>query len=134
MEDYGNWYCAIHHSASSRSTRAEDLERWHRERGFDEIGYTWVIEGDGSVVAGRSVRKNGAHVKGKNRRSLGICVVGDNTKVRSRWSRAQVEALREVILSIELLFPGIRFVGHNELAPTACPGRAVAELLDEILS
>ena len=128
MEDYASWVCVIHHSASGLSTTAEDIEAWHRERGFSEIGYTWVIERDGAVVAGRSVRKNGAHVRGHNRKSLGICVVGNNSRSRSRWRPAQKRALRETMASVRRLFPGIRFVGHRDLASTECPGIEIGDL------
>ena len=130
MEDYGSWVCVIHHSASPLSTGATDIERWHRERGFSEIGYTWVIERDGTVVAGRSVRKNGAHVRGHNRKSLGICVVGDNTTARSAWRPEQWNALRATMTAVRHLFPGIRFVGHGDLAATACPGVELNRLLE----
>ncbi len=68
----------VHHSASkAATTKKADLERWHKERGFREIGYHKVIEVNGNIVDGRSESSQGAHAKGANMGSLGVCVVGD---------------------------------------------------------
>jgi len=48
----------VHHSASnSITTKKADIERWHRQRGFSQIGYHKVIEGSGSVINGRPETK-----------------------------------------------------------------------------
>lgn len=68
----------VHHSASkAATTKKADLERWHKERGFTQIGYHKVIEANGGIVDGRSESTQGAHAKGANMGSLGVCVVGD---------------------------------------------------------
>lgn len=68
----------VHHSASdSATTKKADIERWHKQRGFSQIGYHKVIEGDGSIVNGRPETVPGAHAKGANHASLGVCVVGN---------------------------------------------------------
>lgn len=67
----------VHHSDSkAATTKKSDIERWHKERGFSTIGYHKVIEGDGKVVDGRSESTQGAHAKGANFGSLGVCVAG----------------------------------------------------------
>jgi hypothetical protein len=52
----------------------EEIREWHRDRGFNDIGY--VIRRDGKVEDGRPVDRVGAHVKGYNRDTIGICLVG----------------------------------------------------------
>ena len=73
----------IHCSATKegKDYTVKDIEKWHKERGFKEIGYHFVIYRDGSVHAGRELPKDGAHantpgVSGKsyNLHSIGICL------------------------------------------------------------
>ncbi|WP_337632460.1 N-acetylmuramoyl-L-alanine amidase, partial [Prevotella sp.] len=54
--------------------------RWHRERGFDSIGYHYIIYLDGSIHFGRPVEQAGAHCKGHNANSIGVCYVGGLSK------------------------------------------------------
>ena len=57
----------IHHSASSRETTVETLREWHKARGFEDIGYHRVIDGNGTVHATRPLTVQGAHALGANR-------------------------------------------------------------------
>ena len=65
----------IHCSATreGRDYTVADIDRWHRERGFFCIGYHFVIYRDGSIHVGRSVEEVGAHCKGHNTVSIGVC-------------------------------------------------------------
>ena len=56
--------------------RCRDIDRWHRERGWLKIGYHYVIKRDGTVETGRELEEVGAHAKGHNAISVGICMVG----------------------------------------------------------
>ena len=68
----------IHCSATreGRNYTVADIDRWHRERGFFSIGYHFVIYRDGSIHVGRSVEEVGAHCKGHNTVSIGVCYIG----------------------------------------------------------
>ncbi len=68
----------IHCSATreGRNYTVADIDRWHRERGFFCIGYHFVIYRDGSIHVGRSVEEVGAHCKGHNTVSIGVCYIG----------------------------------------------------------
>jgi len=66
----------IHCSDSPPGTTAAEIDDWHRGRGWKRIGYHYVIEEDGSVRTGRKISEVGAHVQGKNRNSIGICLTG----------------------------------------------------------
>lgn len=57
---------------------AEDIESWHIQRGFDEIGYHYVVLRDGIIIQGRDIERIGAHTKGHNTGSIGVCWVGKN--------------------------------------------------------
>lgn len=114
----------IHHSASPRSTTTGTIRSWHLQRGFRDIGYHFVIEGDGKVVPGRHPHEMGAHAKGANRDSLGICVVGDNTRAGERWNAVQKKALRGLVASLRSVFGPMPVLRHCDVGTTAttCPG------------
>ena len=125
----------IHHSASPRlSTTRDEIDQWHKARGFIEIGYHWVIEAGGKVVPGRPLHIDGAHCLGHNHDSIGICVVGDNTSAdpTQHWDGDQKQALLDMVVGLELLYPTIKAVyGHRDApgAKTECPGLDVRALL-----
>lgn len=101
----------VHHSASPRWTTVEAIDRWHKERGWDGIGYHYVIYPDGSIHEGRSLDKVGAHAKGRNTTHIGICLVGYDS-----FTDEQVRSLDKLI--IELSLPVER---HHE----KCPGNGI---------
>ena len=126
----------IHHSASPLSTTREDIAAWHRAKGWRDIGYHFVIESDGRVVPGRPLEEVGAHARGHNASSIGICAVGDNTKLDQRWTVAQVAALCSLVDTMSTQFPGALVRGHRDVMNpgyTECPGLTAAELA-ELLS
>ena len=67
----------IHCSATKEGAdfSAKDIDRWHKERGFDKIGYHFVVLLDGSYQRGRADDEVGAHCTQQkmNFRSIGIC-------------------------------------------------------------
>jgi N-acetylmuramoyl-L-alanine amidase len=66
----------FHHSLASISD-AETIRQWHLARGFDDIGYHFVLLKNGDTQPGRDPRSVGAHAAGKNHDSIGICFEGD---------------------------------------------------------
>lgn len=72
----------IHCSATKegRNFTVADIDRWHRERGMRCIGYHFVIYRDGSIHVGRAIEEVGAHCKGHNSISIGICYIGGLSK------------------------------------------------------
>jgi N-acetylmuramoyl-L-alanine amidase len=126
----------IHHSASPLSTTAADIEGWHTlpkkkgGNGWKRIGYHLICESDGSWVRGRFIGKPGAHCP-PNAHSIGICLVGNNTKSGEEWRWAQIDALKEMLKFLGLLFPDAVARGHRDMPGTAteCPGLDVRELL-----
>lgn len=77
-EKYRFYHSTLHCSATKagQDFTATDIDRWHRERGFNGIGYHYVIRLDGKLEKGRDVSLAGAHCKGWNKRSIGICYIG----------------------------------------------------------
>ncbi|WP_121022773.1 N-acetylmuramoyl-L-alanine amidase [Helicobacter vulpis] len=67
----------IHCSATKegKNFKAADIDLWHKQRGFNKIGYHYVIGLDGLVERGRGLDEVGAHAQGHNYDSIGICYI-----------------------------------------------------------
>ena len=124
-------HIVIHHSASPLNVTAKDIDAWHRAKGWAGLGYHIVVEGKGKMVRGRELSKIGAHVRRWNKNSIGICVVGNNTKPRYKWRAVQIASLAEIVRVFEALFPEAETLGHRDIpgTSTACPGLDVRALL-----
>ena len=120
----------IHHSATPRGRHVTvaEIRKWHKKRGFVDIGYHEVIYIDGTAHKGRDINKIGAHVKGQNTGKIGICVIGDG---RLGFEPAQLQALKERLRYYRNILPNVQIVGHNDLAKTLCPGFKVAKWLQK---
>jgi len=122
----------VHHSASpQKTTGLDDIRKWHVEdNGWDDIGYHFVISGLGIAHKGRDLTFDGAHALANNDGSVGVCVVGNNTKTDHRWYREQVIALHRLWNALQIVYPGIDAFGHRDLvSSTECPGLDVRPLL-----
>jgi len=90
----------------------EIIRIWHLERGWDDIGYHFVITKNGALWPGRLIRQIGAHVKNHNKTTIGICLTG-----RSSFSLKQMETLQKTLWNLLDVF-GLTIqdvVGHYEL-------------------
>lgn len=96
---------------------AEDIDRWHRARGFcNGIGYHYVIRRDGSIENGRPLEMTGAHCKDHNRHSIGICYEGgldSSGKPADTRTPKQKETLRKLLTLLHKRFPKSIIVGHT---------------------
>jgi len=105
------------------------IDEWHRNRDepFDMIGYHFAIgnaypsqanfrdhrpmpKNDGLQETGRDLKYQGAHVKGYNHRSVGICLIGRDT-----FTSAQLEQLKSLVNNLQYNGYDGRVVGHYEL-------------------
>lgn len=66
----------IIHCSDSTFGDVAEIRRWHIARGFNDVGYHFVIRRDGEVEMGRTLETIGAHCKGHNTNSIGTCLVG----------------------------------------------------------
>jgi len=136
----------IHYSATpiERDYTAADIDQMHRARGFKEIGYHFFIRKDGTVEAGRDMSQPGrfevgAHSKGENSSSIGVCFEGGvrasapNVGFDSR-THAQKTAMIALIISLQERFPGAVVKGHRDMpgAATQCPGFNAGAWWDEV--
>lgn len=114
----------IHCSATVGDISAAQIDAMHKKRGWIGIGYHYVIRTSGAVEVGRDWSQPGAHVKGRNLFSIGVCLAGgltDNNKPTPGYTINQWTSLVHVVRSLERAFPGIQVAGHNEYANKACP-------------
>lgn len=104
---------------------AKEIDAWHRERGFLKIGYHYVVRRDGTVEKGRDEKEVGAHAKGYNQNSIGICWVGgrsDDNRPYDNRTTAQTAALRNLVAEMKKRYPLAQVVGHRDLDKNkACP-------------
>ena len=106
------------------------IDKWHRDRGFSEIGYHYVIYADGTIATGRDIRKKGAHVKGHNHDSVGVAYVGglDNNLVPQDTMTMQQElTFLHLVNSLRVVFGDLSVHGHNEFSNKACPSFEVQD-------
>ena len=116
----------VHCSATypDQKCTVDDIRKWHKERGFYDIGYHFVIYKDGTIINGRKLTLVGAHCSGHNARTIGICYVGgldDKGYPTDTRTPEQKEALKSLINSLCNLYPITRITGHNQYSNKSCP-------------
>lgn len=117
----------IHCSATpeGRDVTVDTIRIWHKKRGFNDIGYHYVIYRDGSIHGGRPEDKQGAHCQGQNANSIGICYIGgmdkDNKKAKDTRTDQQKKALLNLCRMLLKKYPDAQIHGHYEFDNKACP-------------
>mgnify|MGYP003650470424 FL=1 len=117
----------IHCSATpkGRDVKTDTIRDWHLAKGWSDIGYHYVIELDGSINVGRDISIVGAHTRGENKGSIGICYVGgvniSMTKPEDTRTDEQKEGLICLINDLKKQFKSITIHGHSEFSAKACP-------------
>ena len=121
-------HCAA--TPEGREVSVKTIDSWHRQRGWSGIGYHYVVHLDGSISRGRPVHKTGAHVRGKNTGTIGICYVGGtaahSVKVpKDTRTPAQKKALYNLTLDLAKMYNVKKVSGHDQYANKACPSFSV---------
>lgn len=109
----------VHHAASKKCS-IYDVHRWHLNRGWSGCGYHFFITKEGVIYSGRPEDSVGAHCKGYNTNSLGVCVEGNYT-VES-MPQSQYKAIVWLLGYLCNKYYINKIYGHRELISTACPG------------
>lgn len=135
-------YIIVHCAATppSLDIGAETIRKWHTDpkpqgRGWSDIGYHFVIKRDGTIENGRDIAVSGAHVRGKNNVSVGICMVGgvsEKKRAQNNFTDEQFESLKKLLKALKLVYPNAEIAGHNEFARKACPSFNVKEWLGTV--
>lgn len=112
-------------TAEGKDFTVEQIRQWHLQRGFNDIGYHYVIYRDGSIHKGREESKIGAHCKGHNNHSIGVCYIGgcaaDGKTPKDTRTDAQKKALLELLRELKKKYPKASIHSHKDYANKACP-------------
>lgn len=107
-----------------RDVRAEEIRRWHKAKGWQDIGYHYVIDLDGTIETGRNVESAGAHTQGQNATSIGICYVGGcdkDMKPKDTRTEAQRASLLALLRFLKWCYRDAKIYGHRDFANKSCP-------------
>ena len=96
------------------------IDEWHKERGWICVGYHFFIRKNGEIENGRPISTEGAHCKGQNDHTLGICLSG-----KHEFNKAQFQSLRNLMLYlVNIVLPNEdykiwphRFFNHHKTCP-----------------
>lgn len=104
---------------------AATVRGWHLARGFNDIGYHWLIRLDGRIEQGRDESKIGAHCTGQNAHSIGIAYAGgcaaDGKTPKDTRTPAQKAALLLMLKELKGRYPNAKIYSHRDFANKACP-------------
>ena len=119
-------YLVVHHSHRDIDSK-KDIKKRHLERGWEDIGYHYLINKKGKICKGRKIKYIGAHVKGHNKNSIGICLIGNlDEKIPTR---KQLEQLINFLIKLSKKYkiPTENILGHREFPDVTktCPGKLV---------
>ena len=125
----------LHCSATreGQDIKAKTIKQWHKERGFDDIGYHYVIDLDGTIEKGREEDLVGAHCKGHNATSIGICYVGGcdkNMKPKDTRTPEQKRSMLSLVRKLvnKYKIPVTQIWAHHDFDKhKACPSFDISE-------
>ncbi|TBE66388.1 N-acetylmuramoyl-L-alanine amidase [Rhizobium ruizarguesonis] len=131
-------YLVVHCSATQpkMDIGAKEIRQWHREKGWIDIGYHFVIRRDGTVELGRPENVVGAHVENHNSNSIGICLVGGvdtKGKAENNFTPAQFATLAIKLRELRSKYPGVTVQGHRDFpgAKKDCPSFDTRKWINE---
>ena len=129
----------IHCSATPahKDFSAEDIRDWHvKGNGWNDIGYHYIIRLDGSMQYGRPLEVSGAHCKGHNLGSIGICYIGGMDKAmecaEDTRTPKQIASLLELLKLLKKFHPKAKIHGHRDFSKKECPSFDATEEYKDI--
>ncbi|CAG9761211.1 unnamed protein product [Ceutorhynchus assimilis] len=124
----------VHHTVTPSCDTEEkcsgtlrEIQNYHIDTmEYDDIGYNFIIGGDGNVYEGVGWHKIGAHARGFNSKSIGIAFIGDYSD--NRPSEKMLKALKNLLacgLELGELHKEYKLLGARQVMATASPGSAL---------
>lgn len=119
------------------------MAKWHGARGWvgpdrkngtaDDVGYHYFIRKSGQIEKGRNEDQIGAHVKGKNKHSIGICLHGLK---EDKFTKEQFESAAKLISGLLQRYGLTKkdIYGHNKFSNKKCPVYDINEVTKRILN
>ena len=125
----------LHQTPSDMDFGVEKVTSWHKSRGFDTIGYHYLIKRDGTLQVGRDEDVVGAHAVAVNGTSVGVALVGGGT-VDMGWENnfesVQFETLKSILLKLKDKYNIEKIIGHYQVEDKKkCPSFDVPKWLEE---
>lgn len=112
-------------TAEGKDFNAADIDRWHKAKGWNGIGYHHVVDLDGKVESGRPESEVGAHCLKHNANSIGVVYVGglasDGKTPKDTRTPQQKAALVKLLTELKHRYPNATIHGHRDFAAKACP-------------
>lgn len=122
-EDFTPEQVNICHKQRRFSPYVRDGKTWY-------IGYHYVIQLDGRIIACRPESVKGCHCSGHNANSIGISYVGGcpprtdpkwMNKAKDTRTPAQKASLIKLLKELKSRYPNAKIYGHRDFAPKGCP-------------
>lgn len=113
---------AIHCTATpeGRNVDATDVDAMHRAKGWEGIGYHYIVHLDGSIEAGRPENCVGSHIEGRNHDLLGIVYAGGldvHGKAKDTRTPDQKDGLAHLVKSLNAKYKLKSIGGHRDYSP-----------------
>ncbi|KAL4232098.1 N-acetylmuramoyl-L-alanine amidase [Mactra antiquata] len=121
----------IHHTAMEQcfnqddcSTEMRTIQDFHQiTRGWDDIGYNFLIGEDGRVYEGRGWDRIGAHTYGWNDVAIAFSIMGDfSSKLPDAVALQAVQNMISYGITLGKITPDYKLYGHRDVRATTCPG------------
>ena len=116
--NYVVWHCSA--TKPDWNGHAADIANMHKAKGWDDIGYHIVISREGQIAWGEDPRKQGAHAKGMNMISVGVCLVGgvdESNAPQANYTPEQWVSAKATYEFLSAMYPAAEHLGHRDLSP-----------------
>jgi hypothetical protein len=119
----------FHHSGSDHSAHDNiaTIRDWHLRRGWIGEGYHFYIRKNGCVEIGRPLTLIGAHCKGQNKDSIGICLGG-----HSSFTEMQFHTAARLVQNLKQFYPGLVITAHKDYSKTECPNYDINKIKERL--
>lgn len=117
----------VHCSATpeGKNFTVDDIRKWHKQRGFSDVGYHYIVYLDGTIAKGRDESIAGAHCVNHNSISIGVCYIGglakDGKTAKDTRTEKQKESLISLLKQLKAKYPNAKIYPHYKFAAKACP-------------
>ncbi|CAG9834762.1 unnamed protein product [Diabrotica balteata] len=133
-------YVVVHHSATRSCFSVENctklvrsIQNYHMDNNeWEDIGYNFLIGGDGTIFEGRGYGLHGAHSIPYNRRSLGVCLLGNFKNTNP--PNVQLKALEDFLscaAADNKITADYHLIGHRQADNTECPGGRLYAIIEK---
>ena len=115
--DFIVWHTS---ATADQDIGVKEIREWHKAKGWRDVGYHLIIRRDGTVEQGRLLDDIGAHVRGYNSRSIGICIVGGKKTIRGwepNYTPAQWVTVGQLAARLSGIYPDAQHKGHRDFSP-----------------